>query len=146
VDRGEFLQGFHLPEPQHGSLSSSEGEMAVLNPVVGPSADRLFVTVTKHVHRSAIRAEAIGSNGLYRVVPLQGFLHEGQSCLFVAGLGDVAFQYLAFLVDGAPKVMQLPANLHVHLVEMPVPVLEASHPGHSLQAATLPDAQTDDRS
>ena len=26
VDRGEFLEGFHPPEPEHGAFSSSEGQ------------------------------------------------------------------------------------------------------------------------
>ena len=38
VDRGELLQGLHLPKLQHSSLPSSKGQVAVLDPVVSPAA------------------------------------------------------------------------------------------------------------
>ncbi len=45
MDRGEFLEGLHPPEPQHGALSSSEGKVAVFDAVILPSAYwRLLVT------------------------------------------------------------------------------------------------------
>jgi hypothetical protein len=41
MHRAELLQGLHLPKPQHGALSSSEGQVAVLDTVVGPTANLL---------------------------------------------------------------------------------------------------------
>jgi hypothetical protein len=35
VDRGELLKSFRLSELQHRALSSSEGQVAILHPVVG---------------------------------------------------------------------------------------------------------------
>jgi len=37
----------------------------------------------------------------------------------------VAFQHLAFVVDGAPQEVHLAVDLDVHLVEVPLPVAEA---------------------
>ena len=52
VDRGKFLQGLHLPEPEHRPLPSSEGQVTVLCSVVGmptngavsPMRTRLWLT------------------------------------------------------------------------------------------------------
>ncbi len=35
--RGEFLKTSHLPEAKHGAFPSSEGQVAVLGPVIEPS-------------------------------------------------------------------------------------------------------------
>ena len=56
MDGGELLQRLHLSEPQHRSLSSSEGQMAVLRPVVGPAADLLFGGVAEFGHGRFVRA------------------------------------------------------------------------------------------
>ena len=45
VDRGELLHALHLSEPEHRPLSSSERQVAVLHPVVGPAADLLLLGV-----------------------------------------------------------------------------------------------------
>ena len=38
------------------------------------------------------------------------------------------FQNLAFMIDGAPKVVRHPVDLHVDLVQMPAPMLASAHP------------------
>ena len=43
VDGRELLKRLHLPEPEHRSLSSSKGQVAVLDPVISPAPDLLFV-------------------------------------------------------------------------------------------------------
>jgi hypothetical protein len=45
MNGGEFLQGLHSPEAVHRPLSSSEGQVTVLHPVIGPSADLVLTGV-----------------------------------------------------------------------------------------------------
>ncbi len=59
---------------------------------------------------------------------LQRFLHKPQRGLLVSGLGDIALQDLALLVDRPPQVMQLSVDLYVDLIEMPLPLPETAHP------------------
>src|SRR6056297_1950152 len=53
---------------------------------------------------------------------LHCFLEEFQSCLLVPGLCYEALKHLAFVIDGAPKVVTLAVDLHEHLVQVPSPV------------------------
>jgi hypothetical protein len=50
---------------------------------------------------------------------LQRLPHEGKSRRFVALFDDIAFKDFAFVIDGAPQVYHLAAELYVHLVEVP---------------------------
>ena len=59
---------------------------------------------------------------------LERLLHEGQRSFFVANLGDVTLEDLAFLVDRTPQVNHLAIELHIHLAEVPAPVPESTHP------------------
>lgn len=99
--------------------------MAVLNPVVGPAADLLLLPIAQLVHRCAVGPQAVGSNCLDATVPLQRLLYECQRSFLISGLSDVTLEDLTFLVDRALQVVHLSANLHVHLVEVPVPVAKA---------------------
>ena len=63
-------------------------------------------------------------------MPLQRLRHEDQGSGLVALLRHEALKDLSFLVDRAPQVDHLPIDLHVHLVEVPVP--EAAHAAHPL--------------
>jgi len=65
-------------------------------------------------------------------VALERLLHEGERCLLVSDLGDVALEDLAPLVDCAPEVMHLAVDLHIHLVEVPFPLAKALHSVHPL--------------
>ena len=47
MDANEFLSALHLPQPEHRSFASSEGEMAVLVLVVGPASDLLLSGVAE---------------------------------------------------------------------------------------------------
>ncbi|MEO5866980.1 MAG: hypothetical protein ABIS14_09920 [Sphingomonas sp.] len=42
VDRGELLYDRHPPEPEHCLLSTSEGQVAVLNSVDGSASDLAY--------------------------------------------------------------------------------------------------------
>ena len=65
-------------------------------------------------------------------MPLQGLHHEAQSCSLVTGLGNVAFQHLTFVIDCAPQVHHFPIHPDVHLIKMPLPMAEATHPADPL--------------
>ena len=54
VNGGEFLQRLHLAEAQHCSLSSSNGKMAVLGPVVERSTNVAAVFNAEFAHRSGL--------------------------------------------------------------------------------------------
>jgi hypothetical protein len=64
VNGGELLKRSHLPEPQHGSLPSSKGQVAVLASVVGIAADLLLSIVAELGHRSLVGTQAIGRDRL----------------------------------------------------------------------------------
>ncbi len=48
---GEFLQGFHVPEPRHRPLSSSERLMRVLGSIVEPPTADLIGGIADDLHR-----------------------------------------------------------------------------------------------
>lgn len=58
VDGCEFLQGSHLSEPEHSPLPSSEGEMAVFNPIVQPLPH--FLLLAQVTHCCWIGSESVG--------------------------------------------------------------------------------------
>ena len=78
MDRGELLQCLHLPEAEHRPLSSSERQVAVLDPIVGPAADLLLVGIAELIHRGAVGSKTVGGDLLRRSGALQRLLHEGQ--------------------------------------------------------------------
>ncbi len=60
-------------------------------------------------------------------MPFQGFPEEFLCRPPVAGLGHGAFQNLAFMADGAPKVVCPAVDLHEHLIQMPSPLPPGAH-------------------
>jgi hypothetical protein len=54
MDGSEFLERLHLPEAEHGPLSSSERQMAVLGPIVHPAAHLTAVDIAEFAHRCRI--------------------------------------------------------------------------------------------
>jgi len=73
--------------------------MAVLDTVVGPTADLLLIGIAERIHRRAVRAQPVGGDRLGLAVTLQCLLHEGECCILVPGPRDVALEDLAFVVD-----------------------------------------------
>lgn len=106
--------------------------MAVLHPVVGPASYFLFLGIGQGGHCCPVRALAVGCDRLWRAVALQCLLHKSESSLLVSGLGDLAFEHFAHLVDDAQQIMHFAVDLHIHLVEMPFPMAEAFHPAYPL--------------
>lgn len=60
-------------------------------------------------------------------VSLHRFSEEFQRRRLVPLFCDVRFQNLPFVVDNAPKLVRLPADLHEDLVEVPAPLLDPAH-------------------
>lgn len=59
---------------------------------------------------------------------LQHLLYEAKRRSFVAGPGDLALEDLGYVTDRPPELYHLAVELHVHLIEMPTPMAETSHP------------------
>ncbi len=83
--------------------------------------------VTQFAHRGRIGFRAVGDDRLGLAVALQRFAQEPQSCRFIAGFGDVAFQHLTLVIYSAPEVVRLAVDLYVDLIEVPPPVAESPH-------------------
>lgn len=60
--------------------------------------------------------------------------------MHIAGFGDIALQDLAFMIDGAPKIMLDPVYLHKDLVQVPLPLRVLAHVGSSFR----PDLASED--
>jgi hypothetical protein len=120
VDGGASLQRFHPQETEHCPVASSEGQMTVLHPVVGPAADLLLIAIAELVHRRAVGTQTIGGDGINQAVMLGRFFIEGDGSLLVAVLGNETAENLAFLFNCPPQVVNLATDTHGHLVEMPV--------------------------
>ena len=58
VDRGmdirEFLQRSHAPEPQHGTLSSPDGQVRVLHSIIHPSPHLAVIATAQVLQRGAV--------------------------------------------------------------------------------------------
>ena len=106
--------------------------MRILGPVVGMAANLPPLLVTQFAHRSWIGLQAVGNDGFRSTMPLQRLLEEPQSGRFIAFPGDIAFEHLALVIDRAPQVMHLTVDLHINLVDVPLPVAKAAHPAYPL--------------
>ena len=60
-------------------------------------------------------------------VTLHGFPEEFQCCFAIPALRDIAFQHLALVIHGSPKVVRLAVNLYKNLIQMPLPVRVCAH-------------------
>ena len=60
VDGGELRQRLHSAKSEHRPISSSEGEMAVLGPVVRMPTDLLLLSIANIVHRSTVGFQPVG--------------------------------------------------------------------------------------
>jgi hypothetical protein len=132
VDGSELLECLHSAKPQHRPLSSSERQVAVLHPVVLPSAHLAAVEIAQLAHRGRVGSEPVGDYGPRSAVAFQGFPQKFQSRRFVPGLCDERFQYLALVINRTPQIMPLAVDPDEHLVEVPLPVAKPPHPFHLL--------------
>ena len=125
VDRGvdgcELLQCSHPPEAAHRPLAPSEWLVRIFCTIVGPAAGFLKIDDAEVLEGRTIGAEAIRHHFLGVTVPLQRFLQEFQCGFLVARLRHKAFEPLALVVDGPPKIVLPTVDLHEDLVKVPVP-------------------------
>ena len=60
-------------------------------------------------------------------VAFHRFLQKDKCSLLIPGFGDVAFQHLTFMIDGAPEVMLYAIDLHEDLIQVPLPPSMLAH-------------------
>jgi hypothetical protein len=132
VDGSELLECLHSAKPQHRPLSSSERQVAVLHPVVLPSAHLAAVEIAQLAHRGRVGSEPVGDYGPRSAVAFQSFLQKLQSRWFIALFRHKGFQDLTLVINRAPQIMSLAVDPDEHLVEVPAPVMKPTHPFHLL--------------
>ena len=79
------------------------------------------------IHGRAIRVALVSHNDLRIPIPPHGFSYEFQCRSFVTNLRDEGLQDFTLVVDGAPKIVSLPTDLHEDFVQMPPPLWRLSH-------------------
>ncbi len=108
--------------------------MRILSSVVFPAARFLPLLVADVLHCRAVGPEFVSHQDMRMTVTLHGFSEEFQCCFAIPALRDIAFQHLALVIHGTPKVMRLAINLHKHLIQMPLPVRVCAHLVNSFTA------------
>ncbi len=72
----------------------------------------------------------VGDDHLTLAMTFHGFPQEFQRRFAVTALGHKAFEHLALVVHGPPKIVRLAVNLDENLVEGPLPMCPWPHPVH----------------
>jgi hypothetical protein len=67
-------------------------------------------------------------------MPAHGFLQGFPCSLAIPGLRHVALKDLSLMINGPPEVVHLFVNLHLHLVEVPLPLAILAHAIDALSA------------
>ena len=142
----EFLKRSHLPKPLHCPFSSSERLVGVFRPIVQPAACLLALSIADRSQRCPVRAKLVGHDCFRLAVSFHGFAQKRQRCLAIAALGNIGFEDFAFMVDGAPKIVDGavdadiqssgPGGLHPQALTDP-DVSVSTHPAPTVQP--LPD-------
>ena len=107
-------------EPLHFSLSSSDGKMRILGPVVvSQSAWTMPLLATESFHRRRVGTQSVSDDGFRHgaLVPEQ-FPQQFQRGGLVPPLLHENVEDLTFLVDGPPHVHPDAIDMDHHLVEM----------------------------
>ncbi len=76
VNRGEFLQTSHAPEPEHCPFSSSKRLVRILGAVVQPAAKLALVDGANFLQGRAIRCQTIRDDRFHQTVPAKRFPEE----------------------------------------------------------------------
>ena len=132
VYRGKFLQTSHLSEAKHGPFTSSERLVTVFGSVVEPLSNNSIVRPDQLLESRAVGRQAIGHNCLGRAMSAKRFSEEFQRGLAIPGLGDVAFQHLALMIDSPPQEMFDAVDFDENFVEMPAAMPECAHRLHPI--------------
>ena len=105
ADRTELLQGLHPSKSQYDARSSADRQVRIFDAIVEPATHFAAVQIAGFAHRCRVGSQPIGDDLFNRAMALQRFLHEPQSRRFVPFPGDVAFQHLAFVINGPPRCL-----------------------------------------
>ena len=114
------LKASHPPEPKHRALASSQRQVGVLCAIVRPAASLLASGSTYRLGCCAVGPQLVGHECRF-AMPTHRPPEEDQRGPPVAAPGHVAFQDLALVIHGPPKIMQLAVWFHEHLVKVPPP-------------------------
>ena len=127
VNGDEFLKASPPPETEHGMFSSPERQVCILRPIVQPVAGLLQTGSAQSTQSRSVRSQPIRDERIRSAVALHQFPEKFHISFAVSLLRDKGLQHLAFLVDGAPKVMAFAVDLHEHLIEVPLPSRKRAH-------------------
>ena len=121
MDRRGLLEDFHPSKPQYRALSSSGGEVGVLDVVVQTAPGLLAITGANRLWGGALGTQPVGDDGDGPAVAFHRHLDEYENRGLFSRLRDEGFQHLTFVVDGTPQVAHLAADFHADLIQAPLP-------------------------
>jgi hypothetical protein len=75
--------------------------------------------ITDHPHHGAVRPKSVSYNYLWRPVTLHRFAPELQCCLTTPSFHDMHLKNIAFMINGAPKVVSFAVYPHEDFIKMP---------------------------
>ena len=101
--------------------------MRILRAIVEPATDLLAIGVADLFHRRGIGSKSVGDDLLRSAICLHDALEKLQRRSFVPLCTDHRLQDLAFVIDGAPELVELAVDLHEGLIQMPSPLRIATH-------------------
>ncbi len=120
VHRDEALGGSRRLEPPHFALSSTEGLMGDLGPVVLVNSLFMVGAQADLLERSPVGAQLVGRHsGRSKAVLLQQLANELPGCGLVPPALDQDLQHLALIIDRSPQVYLPLVYAHHHLIKMP---------------------------
>ena len=122
MEGGKFLEGLRVPEPRHCSFSSSEWLVRVFGPVIEPTSTFLSLQDANRLHRGAVRSEPVRHDGVRLAVALHRPFKKLYGGLLISPFRGEYFEYLAFVIHGAPEVMCLAIDPNEYLVQVPSPL------------------------
>src|ERR1700728_3313766 len=93
--------------------------MRILCAIVEAATDLMAIRVANFFHCRGVGPKPVGDDRPRSAVLLHDSLEKLQRRGLVSLRGDHSLQYLAFMVDGAPKIAELAVDLHKHLIQMP---------------------------
>ena len=125
VDRGmcgsKFLPGLDVPEPVHRSFSSSKRSVCVFGPVIEPTPTFLTLQTSNNFHRRTVGSKSVGHDRLWSAIALHRSFEKLQRSRAIPAFRGKNFEYLAFMIDGAPQIMRLAVDPHKRFVQVPSP-------------------------
>ena len=122
VNGGELLQGLDVPEFRHCPFPSPESLVWFFGPIVEPASAVLTVDGTDPFDRRTIRSKAVRYDRLRTTGAFHRAPQKLQRGLAIPAFRSKDLAHLAFVVDGAPKVMCFPVDPDEDLIQVPAPL------------------------